>query len=174
MGRRAPIKELPSQEELLNLFAYDKESGTLTWGERPGVRGFKSAGKMAGTVSERGYLVVGIRKRYYLAHRIIWKMMTGCDPVDQVDHIDGNRLNNAWINLRPADNGLNICNSKIRSDNSSGAKGVCWESSRRTWRVVIRDRGVSYRIGRFKDFDDAVAAANAARLAMHGDFARLA
>lgn len=179
---RAPIKTLPSIEKLNELFSYDAEAGLLSWKSKLGSTradiGFnnKTAGKPVGTITERGYLTVGIRANgkptYYLVHRIIWKMMTGADPEFQIDHIDGNRLNNKWENFRQATNGQNIQNSKLRSDNKSGIKGVHWSADRRKWEAVITANGISRRIGRFNNLEDATLAISIARHENHGEFAR--
>ena len=150
----------------------------LTWKMQPPTSrkniGFnnKCGGKVAGTVGESGYIMIGIGKVYYLAHRIIWKMMTGADPVDQIDHEDTNRSNNRWKNLREAANGPNIQNSKLRKDNMSGIKGVHWDSQHKKWRAVISTNGKSQRLGRFSSIEEAANVIYAARLQMHGEFAR--
>lgn len=174
--RRSDIKELPSQEELLRLFNYDPDSGVMSWRANP--KHYGTASGKLGTVSSCGYLYVGVRDGHgakfktYIAHRIIWKMMTGEDPVDQIDHIDGDRLNNRWSNLRPADNGKNRWNSKLAKNNKSGVKGVCWDTSHRKWNAYISIGGKQSRLGRFDVLDDAAAVVNAVRINLHGDFAR--
>ena len=173
---RAPIKTLPSVELLNSLFRYDRNNGRLTWQTFLSGRMAKYAGNEAGTTTARGYITVGIKTNgktaYYLAHRIIWKMMTGADPIDQVDHRDGNRKNNRWSNLRSASNGANIRNSKLRCDNKSGVKGVHWDASRKKWRAVITVDQRYVKIGRFDHIEAAKAAIKAARIKLHGEYAR--
>lgn len=180
MGRRSDIKPLPSLGRLNDLLAYDELSGLLTWKmQQPTSRsniGFnnKCGGKIAGTINEDGYVVIGIAKKYYLAHRIIWKMMTGSDPLDIVDHEDTDKGNNRWLNLREAANGPNIQNSKIRKDNRSGVKGVHWDEHHKAWRAVLTTDGKSIRLGRFKSLETATNVITQARLRNHGEFARVA
>lgn len=185
--KRTDIKPLPSQEVLLRLLIYDAENGTLTWrrqeGEGRSIFGFnnKCAGKVAGTVSPKSkYFVIGIRPKpyalpiYYLSHRLIWKMVTGSDPEDQIDHRDGNKQNNRWDNFRPANNVTNLYNSKLRIDSTSGFKGVHLRQTGnyRSWRAVITANGVVHRLGHFKTAKEASAARNRAASKLHGDFAR--
>ena len=174
MGRRTDIKPLPALETLNELFIYDPSSGDLRWKSIP--KNFRRArvGDLVGTIGAKGYRIVGIDRVYYLAHRIIWKMMTGSDPVDQVDHEDTNRINNRWENLRSTSNGPNIQNSRIRKDNKSGVKGVSWEASHKAWRATITHNGNVIRIGRFKTIAAASSAINDARYRLHGEFARAA
>jgi len=180
MGRRSDIKPLPSLERLNALLSYDESAGTLTWKMQPDTSrsninfNNKCGGKIAGTVGAKGYLIIGIGKVYYLAHRIIWKMKTGVDPTDIIDHEDTVRLNNRWLNLRDAANGPNIQNSKIRKDNKSGVKGVFWDPTHKAWVAAIGVNGKQTRLGRFKDINQASEARRIASEKMHGQFARLA
>lgn len=179
MGRRIDIKPIPSLDRLNELLSYDKDSGVLTWKILPATsrsnicHNNKCGGKIAGTIGPKGYIMIGIGKVYYLAHRIIWKMMTGNDPADSIDHEDTDRGNNRWLNLREAANGPNIQNSKIRKDNTSGIKGVHWDMRHKKWRAVITANGKSTRLGRYSSIDEAARVITQARLEMHGDFARL-
>jgi hypothetical protein len=180
MGRRSDIKSLPSLARLNEILSYDEKSGLLTWKMQPETSrsniGFnnKCGGKAAGTVGASGYIVIGIGKVYYLAHRVIWKMMTGNDPIDQIDHEDTNRTNNRWLNLRETTNGPNIHNSRIRKDNKSGIKGVFWDPYHRSWVAAIGINGKQIRLGRFKEINDASEARRIASEKMHGQFARVA
>jgi HNH endonuclease len=179
MGRRKDIKPLPSLERLEKLLSYDEHNGVLTWKMQPETSrsniGFnnKCGGKIAGTIGAKGYIMIGIGGIYYLAHRIIWKMMTGEDPADQVDHEDTNRSNNRWLNLREASNGPNIQNSRIRKDNKSGIKGVFWDYQHQAWVAAIGINGKQIRLGRFKELHQAGEARRIASEKMHGEFARL-
>lgn len=180
MARRSDIKPLPSLERLNELLTYDPGTGILTWKVLPAISrsnicfNNKCGGKVAGTVGRRGYIMLGIGKVYYLAHRIIWKMQTGIDPVDIIDHEDADRSNNRWLNLREAANGPNIQNSKLRVDNSSGVKGVHWDAQHKKWRAVLTTNGVSVRLGRFASLEEAASVIEAARMRDHGEFARVA
>lgn len=180
MGRRSDIKPLPSLERLRELLSYDEATGVLTWKMQPATSrtniGFnnKCGGKIAGTINPDGYVVVGVAKKYYLAHRIIWKLMTGEDPVDIVDHEDTDSGNNCWINLRQAANGPNIQNSRIRKDNKSGFKGVHWDKWHNAWKATIGVNGKQIGLGRYKDVNHAAEARRVASQKMHGEFARVA
>lgn len=180
MGRRSDIKPLPSLERLNELFSYDETIGVLTWKMQPATSrsnicfNNKCGGKVAGTINEDGYVVIGIAKKYYLAHRIIWKLKTGADPLDIVDHEDTDKGNNRWLNLREASNGPNIQNSRIRKDNKSGIKGVFWDEPHKAWVAAIGINGKQIRLGRFKEIQQASEARRIASEKMHGQFARVA
>jgi hypothetical protein len=167
-------RSLPPQSVLLALLDYDQETGVLVWkiGNRRGlIAGTITCGRKDGS---NRYRVVGINRQQYQAGRLIWKIMTGRDPDGLVDHKDGNTLNYRWSNLRSATNSQNIHNSKIRKDNKSGVKGVCWDASHKAWRVQISDGKRQLKLGRFKNLEDASKVAEEKRLALHGEFARTA
>jgi hypothetical protein len=131
---------------------------------------------MAGSVNANGYLLVGIkigeRVQLFYAQRLIWKWMTGQDPVDQIDHADGDKLNNCWSNLRSASRGQNLYNSKLRSDNPSGVKGVRLTRDGR-WLARITVNGEQLYLGLYDSIELAAKAVKQARSKMHGKFARL-
>lgn len=58
--------------------------------------------KNIGSINNYGYITVGMNKsEYYYVHRIIWVAANGCDIPEGYDihHIDGNKLNNNYLNL---------------------------------------------------------------------------
>jgi hypothetical protein len=108
--------------------------------------------------------VNGKRTSQYLHRAII-------GPEDlQVDHIDGNGLNNTRANLRTATSQQNRCNQRIRSNNKSGFKGVSWEKEYEKWKAQIKIHGKSKSLGLFVDIEDAIEAYAAASAQMHGEF----
>jgi hypothetical protein len=127
-----------SFKRAIQLFSYDPETGVLMNRINRGVNG--RSGEMSGSIFGKvgkQYLYVKVDYKRYLAHRLIWFLMTGAWPKDQIDHINGNRLDNRWINLRPATASQNSGNSKRRSDNSSGFKGVYWNKRDNKWQARI-------------------------------------
>lgn len=101
-------------------------------------------------------------------HRAILK------PLDsqQVDHRDGNGLNNVRSNLRLATHSQNKMNSKRYKNNKSGFKGVFWDRRDKKWRAEIRFNGNCKPLGYFSNPEDAYAAYCAAATELHGSFAR--
>jgi hypothetical protein len=98
----------------------------------------------------------------YLAHRLIWRMVTGEWPTHQIDHEDRDRANNRWKNIRPATNKQNSENLTVRSDSTSGVTGVCWDRRRGFWRAYLNHHGKQIPLGSHATFDLAVAARKAA------------
>ena len=146
------VKPLPPTELLRQLFKYDPESGYLFHKAGPRL------GKLAfNYVSDQGYRYGLIDGRKYLTHRIIWKIVTGQDPNNQIDHIDGCRSNNKISNLRDVSNQENGRNRHLQKTNKSGASGVSFEFSRQRWRARIWD-GKPIHIGYYQSKADAISA----------------
>lgn len=169
---------------LRQILEYDPSTGNLIWLARP-LSMFASEGsakswnaKFSGTraftyVSRDGYYQGSIFNRLHLAHRVIWAMQTGQWPTSEIDHADCNGCNNEWSNLRLATRSENTCNTRRRSDNTSGIKGLSWDQRRQKWkaRIYLQDKEIS--LGRFASFEQAKCTLTEARLALHGKFARL-
>jgi hypothetical protein len=62
------------------------------------------AGEQAGEIGSDGFLHIEINGQDYLAHELAWLLMTGELPPSEIEHIDGDKLNNAWANLRLKNN----------------------------------------------------------------------
>jgi hypothetical protein len=117
-------------------------------------------GRILKTRLNSGYLLVnlyedGVRKSHQV-HRLV-----GCafinNPNDKlcVDHKDNNRTNNHISNLRFVTNKENSQNSKLRLDNTSNVKGVCWYKKAKKWQARIMIDGISVHIGYFDNLEDA-------------------
>lgn len=98
--------------------------------------------------------------------------LLGFDPSLQVDHQDGDATNNADHNLRPATSSQNSMNRRLRSDNTSGVKGVCFDQRRGKWRTQVHVGNRAHHLGYYDDLAQAEAVVKAARERLHGEFAR--
>jgi|LakMenEpi03Aug12_release.lakeMendotaPanAssembly.Ray.scaffolds.fasta_scaffold710345_2 hypothetical protein len=167
-------KPLPSLQVLNELFRYEADTGSIFWRAK---RGKIRAGQPAGTIGESGYLRIAftINKKYcvFNAHRIIWYIATGQDPLGfQIDHIDGNRLNNRIANLRLASNADNQRNRGASPKNTSGYKGVSYHKQTGRWCSAIKYNNKQIWLGRFDCPELAHMAYCKAAAELHGEFAR--
>jgi hypothetical protein len=87
-----------TQELVKKLFDYDPLTGVLIW--RKITSRAATIGQQAGSDNNHGYLRVGLYGKEYLVHIIIWVYMAGKIPEKEIGHVDGNKLNNTWDNLR--------------------------------------------------------------------------
>lgn len=120
------------------------------------------AGKPVHIKSQRGYLFVVLKCRKYAVHRLVWLFTHGEWPEHQIDHIDGDRTNNAISNLRDVPAYVNCANTKISTRNTSGAVGVYWRPKLNKWEAAISYNKSRHIIGWFRDKREAVAARRAA------------
>jgi len=95
-------------------------------------------------------------------------------PVENfVDHINHNKLDNRKCNLREATNQQNIMNSRIKSTNKSGFKGVSRDNKRNKWSATIGFNYKTIHLGRFNNKEDAIKARQEAELLYFGEFSPL-
>ncbi len=158
-------QDLLTAELVRELLDYNPDTGVLTWRRRAlhwfatdrayAIWNTRFAGAPAGGAKNAtGYKEVRIFYRCFLAHRVMWLWMTGEWPPGEIDHIDHDRANNAWLNLRAVSTAENLKNASRRRDNTSGVTGVCWHANVGKWMVRV---GRTY-IGVYASFDEAVAA----------------
>jgi hypothetical protein len=152
------------QKLLQETFSY--ADGNLIWKKPTGKRVF--VGQIAGRICN-GYKNIGFMGKGYMAHRLIFMFHNGYFP-PEVDHVDGNKLNNRIENLRPATHAENLRNQKLRSCNTSGIKNVAWQTKKQRWRVRITVNGKDKHIGYFKDRDLAALVAIEATNLHHKEF----
>lgn len=180
-----PIKfnALPSQEYLKECLNYNPDTGVFTWKYRPlhhfnnHIGTYKQvntqrAGKIAGYIPKSGYLMIGIDLTRYRAHRIAWKIMTGEEPLFEIDHIDLVRSNCKFNNLRSAEICENARNRKEYSNNKLGFKGVSFNIRYKKYQSEIMKDRIKYNLGYYDNPVDANNAYIEASSILHGDFAR--
>lgn len=164
-GERAPSGEFS------DLVSYDPESGQFAWKYAATAKGDLLKGEPGWTNAD-GYVVIGSGRRFVMAHRLAYEIMTGRPfPAGRdIDHINGLRSDNRWANLRIASRSQNNMNAKVREDNSSGHKGVSFDRARKQWAAEIRAFGERHHLGRFDRIEDAIAARQRAENKMFGEF----
>ena len=173
-------KKLPSQKLLAKLLHYEPTTGKLIWkpretsmfrdGKKMNRGGYRTAeslcrswntrlaGREAFTATMAASHKIGaVNGENFLAHRVIWKLFHGRNPVG-IDHINGNGLDNRIANLREATIAENNKNSSIPSHNTSGVVGLSWDKGRNKWEAYISVGDKKVTLGRFTNKDDAIEA----------------
>lgn len=155
-------KNLPTAEYLHKRLRYEPETGKLFWldyDEMPNHWRTRWSGREAFTSKNgHGYRQGAINGMNLLAHRVIWALLSGSWPSDDIDHINGNREDNSLKNLRAVSRQENGKNQKLFRTNRSGAVGVCWDKSRSKWMAHITVGQKNKTIGRFDTMEAAIAA----------------
>ena len=150
-----------TQDRLKQLLSYDPETGVFT--RIVGVKG-AAAGTVAGCLNKAGYCFIGIDHERPYAHRLAFLYMTGKMPDSQVYHIDQDKTNNCWANLRIVTACINMQNlSKARG--KSNRIGVT--SNDFGFQARIRHDGQNKYLGTFKSAEEASAAYVTAKRLLH-------
>jgi hypothetical protein len=157
----------PTAARLKELFEYNSITGVFT-------RKITLCGKaiMGTTVGSyrKGYLIISVDGKQYLAHRLAWLYMTGKWPKNQLDHINMQKDDNRLANLREATNSQNKMNMRKRRDNKCGFKGVY--AYKDCFRASISKDGKNIELGLFPTAQKAHEAYKAKAQELFGRFAR--
>jgi len=156
-----------SIEEIKARVRFDSETGKL---HRVTASGGSKVGQETGSMSSSGYLGVGICGKAFLCHRIAWLLHYGEWPEFEVDHINGMKTDNRISNLRSATRSENVNNTNLRSDSTSGYKGVNYSNQHGRYRARIVVKGKRMHVGMYDTPEQAHEALCAARNAYHGKF----
>lgn len=169
-----------TQDEIKELITYDPISGKAYWNYRE-LKWFEDGGKFhPATQKQNGWNARfanieiksknntgSITLKFFVntvhLHRLIWFYMTGEWP-DIIDHINGNRSDNRWCNLRNVTQFENMKNRKICSNNTSGCMGVIWHKRARKWEASIRVNSKRKSLGYFDAKEEAIMIRKAAEI----------
>lgn len=156
---------------LLELLHYDPETGAFTRLTKQNNR--VKCGEVINPVPHKsGYIYIRLDYVKYLAHRLAWFYVHGEWPKGDLDHRDLNKTNQRLSNLRPATDCENGYNKTLRSDNSSGYKGVSIHTQTGQWHARISVGRKRKSLGLYKTAKLAHSAYCKAAKEMHGEFAR--
>ena|SRR3989304_3386643 len=152
-----------TQELLKSLLHYDPATGIFTWLVQ---RGGKKRGAVAGCIVTIKYRYIGIERGSYLASRLAYLWMTGAWPLEQMDHINGVRGDDRWVNLRNVSSAVNKQNCRhARKHNRTGFLGVEQRDSKFVAKIFLN--GKCIQLGRFLTAEAAHAAYVAAKRRLH-------
>lgn len=148
------------------LLDYAPETGVLKWRVNRPPRGI--AGSVAGCVMRNGYIAISFHGVRFYAHRLAWLHHTGEWPMNHIDHIDGNPLNNAIANLRDVSPKTNMQNlRRAMASSASGLMGASFDPKKGKWAACIKYLGKTLHLGRFDTAEEAHAVYIAAKRRLH-------
>lgn len=158
-----------TQSRLQELIDYDP--GTGVFRNRVHRSATARQGAVTGCVARNGYVVIRIEGVLYYAHRLAILYVTGELPPKMTDHINGDRTDNRFENLRPATNQENMGNKKRGKPNSHGLRGVRYNKpGPNPWCAQITFRGINRHLGVFPTKEEAHEAYLAEHRELHGEF----
>lgn len=147
-----------TQAYVKNMLHYDPETGIFTWTNclRSDFNGKEAGHIKSHSTIDYPHRVIHISGVSVHASRLAWLYMTGEWPVNVIDHINRNQMDNSWDNLRDisvADNNRNLA---IFKDNTTGYNGI--RLIRGMYNVRVRRDEILYNIGHYKTLDEALNA----------------
>lgn len=146
-------------------FTYDHKTGDLKWAIDRQKCGL---GSIAGSFTATGYREVTLDGRHYKCHRVVWFLVTGEWPKHQIDHLNGNRADNRFENLRDATPSTNTENYRVaRRNNATGFLGVHRKKRGGMYAASIMAQGRRIHIGCFTTPEEAHAAYVEAKRQLH-------
>jgi hypothetical protein len=157
--------QILTQEYLHTVFTY--KDGHLYW-KKTGTGILK---EQAGWQDKLGYWSLGLNRKTYKIHRLVYLMHHGYMP-KYIDHIDNNSSNNRIENLRETTSMQNSWNQKNRKTNTSGYKGISWCKKSQKWTARCMMAGKSTFLGQYKNITQAIEIVRKFREENQGDFAR--
>ena len=157
----------PTHERVREALDYDPETGLFTWLVRTSIR--IMAGDVAGCPTQSGYWRIGLDGHDYQAHVLAWFWVHGEWPTNDIDHIDGDGLNNRLDNLRDVPRNVNMHNVVAPyQNNTSGYRGASFHRQSGKWRASIGVNGKRVHLGLFDTPEEAHAAYMAAKAEHNG------
>nr|WP_182312330.1 HNH endonuclease [Comamonas testosteroni] len=148
-------------EKLRSIANYDPETGLFT----------RKNGTKAGTLSHHGYMRMKIDDKSYAIHRLAWLYMTGNMPVTSIDHVDGDKLNNRFSNLREANRSQNNQNGRAAKRKIDLPRGVCISHPSGRFKASISLGNKRRHLGTFNTPAEASEFYQLAADMLHGEFA---
>jgi hypothetical protein len=145
------LKEYITQQYLRDRYDYNQETGDLLYKYDSGNR---KRGTKVGWLGGPGYLMLGIGKKQYYQHHIIWVYMTGEWPTQDIDHINQNSLDNSWSNLRQVSHSANNYNNPASQREDYG---VYWNVAKGRWKAQIWEGGKAKHLGYAFNKQQAIA-----------------
>ncbi len=158
------MNSILTQERIKELLHYDPDTGIFTRIVR--TSNCVKPGSEPGYIDTCGYRTIGINGKFGKAHRLAFLYMTGKLPEADVDHINGDRADNRWSNLRDVSRSINVQNQRMaHSNNKSGLLGVHRHYGK--WQAQIKINGKRIYLGTFPTPDETHAAYIDAKRLIH-------
>lgn len=143
-------------DDVRQYFDYDPSTGVMKRTCKPDRWGNILPHDYEPSSISSGYRTANFKGKVYKIHRLIWLYVYGNFPENDLDHINGDRLDNRLCNLRSVTRSQNTQNRGVGKNNKTGCIGVNWESNVGKYRVRISVNGERKCLGFFTDLTEAV------------------
>ena len=150
-------KDLP-HEYIRSLFSYDPETGIFTR---------KETGENAVIGAGQGYFALKFSGFSVHAHRMAWFLVNGEWPEKEIDHINRNRSDNRYWNLRLATRAENCANVTKHRDGKTPYKGIYAHGKR--WAAALTHNGKRKHLGTYDTPEEAKKIYDAAVIEHRGN-----
>lgn len=150
------MKKKLTQERLKEVLHYDPDTGIFIWINTKANR--LNNGDVAGYKEPSGYIQIRVYGVLYKAHRLAWLYIYGYFPEHGLDHIDRIPCHNCIDNLREESQSCNMRNTGNNKNNTSGIKGVSFDSRKNKWCAYIMINYIKKSLGIYESFENAVCA----------------
>jgi hypothetical protein len=147
-----------TQDELKEILFYCPITGVFYW-KKVKKASRQKIGSIAGHTSKAtNYTSITINGKFNAAHRLAFVYMIGAYPAECVDHINGDRSDNRWKNLRDVKRSTNDLNRSKYKTNKSGVSGVY--ANNESWMVRIGYKTERFYFGMYTTLDEAIKVRN--------------
>lgn len=143
-----------NQELIRKFYSYNPDSGEFT--HRLPLHEARE-GDVPGYIGNHGYIACSVGGTEYLVHRLIWLYMEGNLP-EMVDHINHNKLDNRWCNLREVNNTENTKNCSVSKNSVTRVNGVSFMESKGKYRAYLMVNRKHIHIGLYDTVEEAAEA----------------
>jgi len=160
--RKVPSTEL-TWSRLLEVINYNPKTGVFIWKKyHSGIR----IGKEAGALLNNKYRRISIDGFSYLSHRLAWMYVHKEFPKCDIDHINGNGLDNRIVNLRLATRSQNL----IHSERWGPSRGIYFNKNKKKWHARIHVNGRVISLGYHRLKKNALISYQESATIYHGKF----
>ena len=154
-----------TQKDIKATFDYNPDTGVCTWKE------YRLKAAPGEPIDERyvysdGYIVISFKGKAQMLHRLIWVWMTGEWPENQIDHLNGDKMDNRWENLRDVTQYQNLCNKSAYAKESPEPPGVTKKGNK--WVAILTVNKTQMKLGSFNSPEKAHNAYLQAKVLFHG------
>lgn len=149
------------ESDVVASVSYDPETGVFR------SKSWRNFGEKIGSI-RNGYTYLNIFGAWFRASRVAWLLQTGSWPKHHIDHINGDRTDNRFSNLRDIPQAINNQNLRTpRRTNKTGFLGVDLCKTTNRYRASIRSKGKNITLGRFDTPEEAHAEYLKAKRLLH-------